>query len=215
MKQIKIFLLSLLLHPVLFILFRTNKWIIRGHDNFNNAIKLNSSIMLCSWHERFLYAVYFLKKYKIKNVWAVSSTHQDSQIMAHFLTRSSFNLIKGSSTRGWENVIKKMFKVFKEPDSVIAITNDGPKGPPKQAKFGSYKIALKSNAQIITISCASTKFWEIKSWDKLRIPKPFGEIHVEFSEPMIISENINNTTDASELTSFLNAHLQALDDKIK
>ena len=215
MSKIKIFLLSLLLHPILFILFRTNKWIIRGADNLNNAMNSNASIMLCSWHERFLYAVYFLKKYKIKNVWAVSSTHQDSQIMARFLTRSSFNLIKGSSTRGWENVIKQMLKIFKESNSIIAITNDGPKGPPKQAKFGSYKIAIKSKAQIIAISCASTKFWTIQSWDRLRIPKPFGEIYIEFSKPMIINENIHDTTDANELTSFLNDHLKALDDKIK
>ena len=215
MNQIKIFLLSLLLHPVLFVLFRTNKWIIGGSNNLNDAMKFNSSIMLCSWHERFLYAVYFLKKYKIKNVWAVSSTHQDSQIMARFLTRSSFSLIKGSSTRGWDNVIKQMFKIFKESNSIIAITNDGPKGPPKQAKFGSYKIAIKSKAQIIAISCTSTKFWEIKSWDRLRIPKPFGEIHIEFSKPMSINKNIHDTTDASGLTSFLNSHLKALDDKIK
>ena len=215
MSKIKIFLLSLLLHPILFILFRTNKWIIRGADNLNNAVNSNASIMLCSWHERFLYAVYFLKKYKIKNVWAISSTHQDSQIMARFLTRSSFNLIKGSSTRGWENVIKQMLKIFKESNSIIAITNDGPKGPPKQAKFGSYKIAIKSKAQIIAISCASTKFWTIQSWDRLRIPKPFGEIYIEFSKPMIINKNIHDTTDANELTSFLNDHLKALDDKIK
>ena len=215
MSKIKIFLLSLLLHPILFILFRTNKWIIRGGEKLNNAMNSNASIMLCSWHERFLYAVYFLKKYKIKNVWAVSSTHQDSQIMARFLTRSSFNLIKGSSTRGWENVIKQMLKIFKESNSIIAITNDGPKGPPKQAKFGSYKIAIKSKAQIIAISCASTKFWTIQSWDRLRIPKPFGEIYIEFSKPMIINENIHDTTDANELTSFLNNHLKALDDKIK
>ena len=109
MQKIKIFLLSLLVHPVLFVLFRTNKWVVQGYNEFNKAIKLDSSIMLCSWHERFLYAVYFLKIYKIKNVLAVSSTHPDSQIMAHFLSRSSFNLIKGSSTRGWENVIKQMF----------------------------------------------------------------------------------------------------------
>ena len=94
--------------------------------------------------------------------------------MAHFLNRSSIGLIKGSSTRGWDNVIKKMLRLFKSNHSIIAITNDGPKGPPKKAKLGSYKIALKANAQIIAISCNSTSYWEAKSWDRLRLPKPFG-----------------------------------------
>ena len=111
-----------MLHPILFVLFRTNRWVVGGLNKLNDAKQSDSAIMLCSWHERFLYAVYFLKKYNIKNVWAISSTHPDSQIMAHFLRRSSFNLIKGSSTRGWENVIKQMFAVFKKPNSIIAIT---------------------------------------------------------------------------------------------
>ena len=200
---------------LLFVLFKTNKWDIRGFDKFEKAINNNRPIMLCSWHARFLYAVYFFKKYKTQNIWAISSTHEDSQIMAYFLKRASIKLIKGSSTRGWENVIKQMFQVFKNSNSIIAITNDGPKGPPKQAKLGSYKIALKTDAQIIAISCGSTKYWETQSWDKLRLPKPFGKICIEFSEPMTINENMHNINDASALTSFLNVHLSALDDKIQ
>ena len=202
-----------MLHPILFVLFRTNRWVVGGLNKLNDAKQSDSAIMLCSWHERFLYAVYFLKKYNIKNVWAISSTHPDSQIMAHFLRRSSFNLIKGSSTRGWENVIKQMFTVFKKPNSIIAITNDGPKGPPRIAKLGSYKIANKSNAKIITISCGSTKFWTIKSWDKLKIPKPFGTIYIEFSDSMEIQQNPINS--AEELTDFMNAHLEKVDQSIK
>ena len=144
MQKIKLYIFSLLLQIFLFIIFRTNKWVVTGLEDFKKSMESNQSIMLCSWHERFLYAVYFLKKYKINNVWAVSSTHPDSQIMAYFLQRSSFRLIKGSSTRGWENVIKQMLRVFRESNSIIAITNDGPKGPPKVAKLGAYKIAIKS-----------------------------------------------------------------------
>lgn len=200
---------------LLFLLFRTNTWHIRGLDKFEKAINNNKPIMLCSWHARFLYAVCFFKKYKIQNIWAVSSTHEDSQIMAYFLKRASIKLIKGSSTRGWENVIKKMFRVFKNSDSIIAITNDGPKGPKRQAKLGSYKIALKTEAQIIAISCSSTKYWEMDSWDKLRLPKPFGEIFVEFSNPMKINDTVYDVNSANNLTSFLNDHLNALDNTIK
>ena len=215
-QKIKLYLLSIVMQGFLFIVFRTSKWVITGEKEFNNAIKSQSPIMLCSWHERFLYAVYYFKLKKIKNVWAISSTHNDSQIMAYFLKRASINLIKGSSTRGWENVIKKMFKTFKNPESIIAITNDGPKGPPREAKLGSYKIALKSNAHIVSIACTSTKYWKARSWDKLRIPKPFGTIYIDFSKPMEINnEDIGNINNSDELTAFLNIHLDQLDQKIK
>ena len=133
--------------------------------------------------------------------------------MAYFLKRSSFNLIRGSSTRGWDNVIKKMLRVFQDESSIIAITNDGPKGPPQIAKYGSYKIAKKANAQIISLFGYSTTFWEIKSWDKLRIPKPFGTIYVEFSDLMDYSNDQNNN--AEMLTNFLNDNLSQLEQKNK
>ena len=200
---------------ILFVLFRTNRWELRGLDLFQKAIDSKQPIMLCSWHARFLYAVYFFKKYQTQNIWAVSNTHEDSQIMAYFLKRASIKLIKGSSTRGWDNVIKNMFRVFKNPNSIIAITNDGPKGPPRKAKLGSYKIALKTDAQIIAISCGSTRYWEAKSWDRLRLPKPFGKIYIEFSNPMPIKQTMTDINNADDLTVFLNQHLDALDNQIK
>ena len=158
MKRIKLYILSILLQWLLFVLFRTNTWHIKGLDKFEGAINNDKPIMLCSWHARFLYAVYYFKKYKIQNIWAVSSTHEDSQIMAYFLKRAHIKLIKGSSTRGWDNVIKEMFRVFKKSNSIIAITNDGPKGPPQIAKKGSVRLALQANAQIITMSCCCSSF---------------------------------------------------------
>ena len=214
MKKIKLYILSLLLEAILFIVFRTNRWHVSGLDKLQRAIERNRPIMLCSWHARFLYAVYFFKKDKTSNLWAVSSTHEDSQIMAHFLNRSSIGLIKGSSTRGWDNVIKKMLRVFKKTNSIIAITNDGPKGPAREAKLGSYKIAVKSDAQIIAISCNSTRYWEARSWDKLRLPKPFGEIYIDFSDPMDVKGGVKNIDTADDLTVFLNNHLDKLDRNI-
>jgi len=214
MKKIKIYIISLFLEALLFFVFRTNKWHVSGLDKLQRATENNRPIMLCSWHARFLYAVYFFKKYKTPNLWAVSSTHEDSQIMAHFLNRSSIGLIRGSSTRGWDNVIKKMLVIFKQSNSIIAITNDGPKGPAQKAKLGSYKIAVKSNAQIISISCNSTKYWEARSWDKLRLPKPFGEIYIDFSDPMDVKDDIKKIDSADDLTLYLNNHLEKLDEKI-
>ena len=213
MKKISLYIISFFLQGILCVLFKTNKWKIVGEENFKKAVTSDRPIFLCTWHSRFLYAVYFLKIRKTPNLWAISSTHQDSQIMAYFLKRSYFNLIRGSSTRGWDNVIKTMFKVFQNSSSIIAITNDGPKGPPYIAKDGSYKIAKRANAQIISIFGGSTKFWEIKSWDKLRLPKPFGTIYLEFSSPMDYSDDTSDNADM--LTSFLNSHLSALENKIK
>lgn len=211
MQKLKISILSIILQFVLFVLFKTNKWEIRGLNQFINTINSDRPIMLCSWHSRFLFAVYCLKMQSIRNVWAVSSTHKDSQIMANVLQRFKIKLIKGSSTRGWDNVIKEMLRVFKDSQSIIAITNDGPKGPPRIAKAGSYKIAVKSGAHVVAISSTCSKYWEARSWDKLRIPKPFGKITIQFSEPL--DDNICALVNEQDLTNFLNYKLDQLDNK--
>ena len=108
----------------------------------------------------------------------------------------------------------KMIESLKTNSTIIAITNDGPKGPPREAKLGSYKIALQSNAQIITISSTSTKFWEVNSWDKLRIPKPFGTVYINISKPLNTNEDYKKIKDAKTLSQYLNDNLNELDETI-
>ena len=73
---------------------------------------------------------------------------------------------------------------------------------------------MKTGAQIIAISCNSTRFWEARSWDGLRLPKPFGKIYVDFSDPMDVKEAVNNIDNADALTIFLDDHLNQLDESI-
>ena len=199
------------MHLCFFVLFRTNRWKISGYHNFQRAIENDSPIMLCTWHCRLLYASYFFKKNKTANLWAVASTHKDSELISRFLKGASINLIRGSSTRGGNNVTKQMLTIFENSKSIVAITNDGPKGPPRVAKLESYRTAIKSNAQIIAISCNSTNFWQARSWDKLHIPKPFGTIHINFSEPMKIKESVSDIKNTDKLNDFLNSQLDQLD----
>ena len=211
MKKIKIFLLSMIMQLCFFVLFRTNRWKISGYHNFQRAIESDYPIMLCTWHCRLLYASYFFKKNKTANLWAIASTHKDSELISRFLQGAAINLIRGSSTRGGNNVTKEMLTILKNSQSIVAITNDGPKGPPRVAKLESYRTAIKSKAQIIAISCNSTNFWQARSWDRLHIPKPFGTIHINFSEPMEIKENVKDVKNTDRLNDFLNSELDQLD----
>ena len=104
-----------------------------------------------------------------------------------------------------------MLAILENSQSIIAITNDGPKGPPRVAKLESYRTAIKRNAQIIAISCNSTNFWRARSWDRLHIPKPFGTIYINFSAPMKIKESVNDIKNTDKLNDFLNDELDKLD----
>tara|TARA_B100001287_G_C22652030_1_gene515715 strand:+ start:763 stop:1416 length:654 start_codon:yes stop_codon:yes gene_type:complete len=181
LNKIKNFLLRFLLSCILNSILMTCSWKTKNKDIFDLAHKQNRPIFLCCWHSRFILIASYFKKIKL-SIWSISSTHKDSEMIAGILKNWGLSLIRGSSTRGWSHVIKQLMKVFKNKNSVVAITNDGPKGPPMVAKRGSVMLAIKNNAQIIAISAEASNYWTIPSWDRTIIPKPFSTIYVKFSE---------------------------------
>ena len=169
-------------------------------------------IFLCCWHSRFILVSYYFKRIK-QRLWAVSSTHRDSEIMARVLVGWGFKLIRGSSTRGWSNVIKKLVELFKKSDSIIAITNDGPKGPPQIAKRGSTLLAYKHDAQILSVSAVPSSFWTLKTWDSAIIPKPFSTIHVRFGDCFVGFKKEN--AEVKEISEYINYNFNLLNEKLK
>ena len=204
-------LLSYLVQIILNIAFKTSKINIHGEQHLKDSLASKHPTMICVWHSRFIYSVYFLHDNNY-DIWALSSTHQDSEILAKVLQRWKVNLIRGSSTRGWKNAIVEIKKKLEDSNNIIAITSDGPKGPPRIAKPGSVKLAMKQNANIITITATASKFFELNSWDRLRIPKPFGTINMHISKPLPLDQDkINEVGEVEYLSDFMNQFEQQVD----
>ena len=189
---------SIFLKVLFNIIFLTCRWVVINKDILKK--NKNKPLLICLWHSRLVYFSRFFKKQN-HQVWAISSTHKDSEILARILNSWGIRLIKGSSTRGFINVIKQMKRLFKNDNATIAVTVDGPKGPAKIAKEGSIKLAHKNNVSIVAAAATASSFWELPSWDKTKIPKPFSTIYVRledqyldrrFSSSDKISTYINN-----------------------
>ena len=177
----KTFILKWLGYVVLSFIYKTNKFKVYGIEHLKAAQNEKRPIMLCVWHGRMLYPIFYVAKNKIKT-WAIASPHQDGYVMAQILKKWNVSIIEGSSNKKSKNVINQMKKIFQNDNqAIIAITNDGPKGPRHVAKENSLKIAQEYNAQIITITGDSTKKWTFKTWDKFYLPKPFGKIIINIA----------------------------------
>tara|TARA_B100001250_G_scaffold409030_1_gene432545 strand:+ start:560 stop:1204 length:645 start_codon:yes stop_codon:yes gene_type:complete len=206
-------LLSYLVQFILNFVFLTSKIRVHGEQHLKDSISSDHPTMICVWHGRFLYSIYFLQ-HNNYNVWALSSSHKDSEVLAQALQRWKVNLIRGSSTRGWKHAIVEMTKKLQNSENTLAITNDGPKGPPKIAKPGSVKLAVKYNANMITMTGVSSKYFEFKTWDKLRIPKPFSTIDIHISKPLSIDKDkIEEVGDVEYLSNFMNEFERSVDKK--
>ena len=209
-KKIKITLSSFFGRWLFQILFKLNKIEVTGEENLINLINSGRPIMVCVWHGRLVFPSWYLRL-KTTNVHAIASRHTDAEIMARILRRWGYGLIRGSTRKGGKAVVQKMANVFKKA-GIIAVTNDGPKGPPRIAKAGSTGLALKYNVQIVTITGSATKFWQMKSWDRSMLPKPFGTIQLIVSSPLNISAKPETADEEVKLLSdFMNQYQDEAD----
>ena len=193
------------------ILFFLNKVSIKGEENLYNLIQSNDPVMLCVWHGRLLFPSWYIRLHTTLHI--ISSRHPDSEILANVLRNWGYGLIRGSTNKGGISVIKEMTEIFKK-GGMIAVTNDGPKGPARIAKSGSIGLAIKNNVKIFSVTGSATKYWQIKSWDRFMLPKPFGKIHIVVSPPIKIKGKPSTSEEEVQLLSDFINHYQDEADRL-
>ena len=171
------------------LIYKTCKIQIDGEENFTKIYNNNKPIMLCVWHGRMLFPIFYVIKKKL-TPWAIASPYKDGAIVASILKKWNVQIITGSSNRNPKEVINKIKSIFKkDSNEIICITNDGPKGPRHIAKKGSIELAQKLDAQIITITGNASRNWIFNSWDQFYLPKPFSKIIIHVAPAYNKREN--------------------------
>jgi len=138
-------------------------------------------VLLCIWHQQFFSTVRPFKKYKTFNPSIMISQSKDGEIVAKMALHNGWNPVRGSSSNGGMEALKKMITNLKEKKLAAHIV-DGPKGPSGIVKAGVILLAHASNAVIVPLSVSAEKAWYFKSWDKFLLPKPFSKVILRFGE---------------------------------
>ena len=153
-------------------------------------------IMAC-WHGELLMIPYAYNRYKkIPNVKLLISDHFDGSLIAMTLGHFGFGTIRGSSTRNAARALLGAIKELKS-GSDLGITPDGPKGPRHEVADGIVVMAQKAKVKVVLVEIKPTSYWQLSSWDKFVIPKPFGLIRYYISD-MIDVEDMD-LKDAKEM----------------
>ena len=145
------------------------------------------------WHGRlammsFAYRRWWLRDFGSKRrAKVIISDHKDGEIITRVISHFGIGAIRGSSFKGGARALMGAIKEIKNGTDVI-ITPDGPRGPYHSVADGAVVIAQKQNAQIQILNYEASKFWQLKSWDKMIIPKPFSEISYTLSPPFSVTD---------------------------
>ena len=145
--------------------------------HFINA-PIEEQCMAITWHgELFISPQVYRHLRKHHNTSAIISQHHDGDLIAKILRFFNILPLRGSSKRGAKAVLLSAIKSLKEGYSVM-ITPDGPRGPRHNMSDGAVALAKKSNIPLMVVNFKANSYWQLNSWDKFTIPKPFTSLEI-------------------------------------
>lgn len=156
------------------------EWV--GMEHYEAIERAGKLPIYCFWHNRIFGGTY---SHRRRRIVVITSQSFDGEYIARFIQRFGFGAARGSSTRGGVGALVEMIRLMKN-GLATAFTIDGPKGPRYVAKSGACLLAKKTGNPILPFLAEAEKFWEIKSWDRLQIPKPFTRARYFYAAPIYV-----------------------------
>lgn len=144
-------------------------------------------IIFACWHGELLMLPYLYKHYrKTPHAKVLISPHFDGELISRTIKYFGLGTLAGSSDKSAARVLIQAIKTIKEGYD-IGITPDGPKGPRHEVADGIIVMAQKAHAKIVLVEIKPTKFWQLNSWDRFIVPKPFGTINFYSTSELDVS----------------------------
>ena len=150
-----------------------------GEDGLKEVMA-KTAIVSVFWHGEFFILPYL---HKGKKVALIVSKSRDGDISEAVNTRYGFAIIRGSSTRGAESAALSTLDYIKNGYN-MAITGDGPKGPPHRLKPGPVFFAQKMDVPLVPVTIRFRHAFHLHSWDRFAVPLPFTRAVVIYGEPL-------------------------------
>jgi len=191
-------------------LFRTCRIEVQGIETFRDTASKGSCILML-WHNRLTAVAEVLERCAPNFTYvAFVSQSRDGEIVAAF-TKSykAGRTIRVKHNRR-DGALKAMVAHLRSSKDVIMITPDGPKGPSEEVKPGVLFAALECNTPIIPFSWSASSYWKMRTWDGLRVPKPFAKIIVNFGAPIHVNPDTQLDVLKHSLQSLDNPSMQRL-----
>ncbi len=152
------------------------------------VIKEYGSVIIATWHYNIFFSIWLLRKHALT---ALISSSDDGEAIYDVFSRFGYQAVRGSTTRGGIPALKQLIKLLEQKTSV-AITPDGPLGPPEKIQSGVVLLAKYSGIPIIPWHYEASQQWRLNSWDKHKIPKPFASIVESYGEPFHVPKELKS-----------------------
>ena len=131
------------------------------------------------WHRCLLAGAWRFRKYGLT---ILISRSFDGELIARTVERLGYVAIRGSSSRDGAPGLRNMQRAYLD-GHYCAFTADGPRGPAMVAKPGAAQLAQLVNTTVRTCYIQPHRAWQLRSWDRFLIPKPFSRVTIAWTLP--------------------------------
>lgn len=152
-------------------------------------------IVFALWHGDMLPLLYH---HRNEGVTVLISEHRDGELIARIAESLGFRTVRGSSSRGASRALVGLAREL-EAGHDVAITPDGPRGPARSFAPGALIAAQRANAPVIAVGVWAEPVWQLRTWDRFKIPRPFSRIRIAYSDPVLL--DADSARAAAEETS--------------
>ena len=176
--------LARLLGLYLSAVYRTTRWTLLGEEHLRAALRPEAgraqAAIAAFWHENlplmpvlWLTARRRLPEMAPMRGHVLVSRHRDGRFVGAVVRRYRVGLVHASTSRGGAAGLRAMLRLLAAGDLVV-ITPDGPRGPRRVAAPGVVQLAALSGRPVLPCAARSTRQRVLGSWDRMRVPLPFG-----------------------------------------
>jgi len=163
-----------------------------GNEHALKLIKKGTPIIPCYWHQMHIFGTWYMRQLQKQGlkVGYLISPSVDGEILVNIVESWGAVAIRGSSNRTGARALKDMYNTISKDKVSPVTTSDGPTGPVHVFKQGAVMLAQLTQSPMLPISWAASRYWELNSWDKFIIPKPFSRIVIAVGAPHSIDKKI-------------------------
>lgn len=153
-------------------------------EEFEALEKEGKNYIYATWHNQQLFLLY---PYRGQKVCALISLSKDGEYIARILPKFGMKAVRGSSSRGGARALIKLLQLTREGYHPM-LTPDGPRGPIYQVQQGILFLAQKTGLPIIPVGTALSHKIKVGSWDRMRVPLPFGKTALTYGKAFYITQ---------------------------
>ncbi len=155
----------------------------------------NPAVLLSFWHNRvFMFSYFGYQRLHQRgiDVTLLASHSRDGELVTRVCKRWGLNTVRGSASRGGTAALRGLHRAITRRGSSPIMIPDGPRGPLYHFKVGVAVLAQTTRAPILPLGFAASRFFTLKSWDRIVVPLPFSRVAVTIGEPQFVERGLSS-----------------------